>query len=340
LPSAPEATLLAGALGGGERYRLLFECADDAMLCSDLEGRIIDANPAAERLTGYSRSELIGQRARDRLVAPEWHDVARCRLARRLEELTPHQLYEVVFLDRAGIRKPVEASSTLVYQDGELVGFVSIIRDVSERKRAEAALLESEERFRQAFEHAAIGMAVCAPSGHYLQVNQALCDLVGYTRDELLGKAFQYVTHPGDLELDLDYARKLYSGELNRYEMEKRFIRKDGSTTWVLLTRSVVRDAQGVPVYALGQMQDITDRKRVESQRSSLLVEHPDVRPLSHRERQLLTLAADGNTNEQIATQLEISPDTAQTHMRRAMRKLNAGTRTQAVATALRLDLI
>src|SRR5689334_8557626 len=114
----------------GARYRLLFEYADDAILCTDLEGFIVDANPATERLTGYSLAELVGRRARDVLVAPEWREVAKTRLARRLEELTPHQRYEVVFVDRAGTRKPVESSSTLVYEGGELVGITAIIRDV------------------------------------------------------------------------------------------------------------------------------------------------------------------------------------------------------------------
>jgi two-component system, NarL family, sensor histidine kinase UhpB len=324
----------------GARYRLLFEYADDAIVCTDLEGYIVDANPATERLTGYSLSELIGQRARDRLVAPEWREVAKARLARRLEELTPHQRYEVVMVDRAGIRKPIETSSTLVYEDGTLVGIAAIFRDVTERKRTESELRESEERFRQAFEHAGIGMGVCAPSGHWLQVNQALCGLTGYSREELLEMSFQDVTHPDDLELDLDYVRQLSAGEIDSFTMEKRYIRKDGSVKWIQVTSALVHDAEGTPVYALRQMQDINDRKQAESDRQEAEERYTLAARLSDRERETLALTADGNTNEQIGAQLQISAETVQTYVRRAMKKLDARTRTQAVAKAIRLGIV
>jgi PAS domain S-box-containing protein len=323
-----------------ERYRLLFEFADDAIFCSDLNGTIVDANPAAERLTGYERSELIGQSARERIVAPEWQEVTRARLKRRLEELTPYQRYEVVLLDRSGVRKPVEAASTLVYKNGQPAGIASIVRDVSERRRAETVLAESEERFRQAFEHAPIGMAVCAPSGQWLQVNNALCELAGYTAEELLTMTFQDITHPDDLDLDLDYIRRLYNGEITSYQMEKRYIRKDGTIIWILLTRAVVHDAHGTPVYALGQMQDITERKHAEHTQEELRTCHASDKPLTSREREVLTLTAHGHTSQRIATQLAIGTETVQTHIRRAMRKLNANNRTHAVATAIRLNLI
>jgi PAS domain S-box-containing protein len=318
----------------GARYRLLFEYADDAILCTDLEGFVIDANPAAERLTGYALSELLGQRVRDLLVAPEWREVVKTRLARRLRELTPHQRHEAVFVDRAGVRKPIESSSTLVYEDGELVGIAAIIRDVSERKRVESELRESEERFRQAFEHAGIGMGVCAPNGHWLQVNQALCDLTGYTRDELLEMTFQDITHPDDLGLDLEFVRQLKSGEIDSFTIEKRQVRKDGGINHVQLTSALVRDADGTPVYALRQVQEIGGRTRPRGEGEEL------ARPLSDRECEILTLTADGNTNEHIAALLQISAETVQTYVRRAMKKLDARTRTQAVATAIRLGLV
>ena len=316
---------------GGERYRLLFENATDAILYCDLEGTILDANGAAERLTGFRRSELVGHNAAERLLPPEWHEVARTRLTRRLAELTPHQLYESVFLDRAGHRRPVETSSTLVYQDGELVGIASIIRDVSERKRAEAVLAESEERFRQAFEHAAIGMAVSEPGGRWLQVNRALCDMLGFTQEELLDRSFHELTHPDDLDLDLDNLRRLFAGEISSYRIEKRYLRRDGEVIRAQLTRSVVRNAEGIPLYAIAQVQRIG---------GPALADERHVRRLSAREREVLGLVADGLTSDQAAARLGVSAETIQTHVRRAMRKLDARTRTQAVATAIRLGIV
>jgi two-component system sensor histidine kinase UhpB len=322
-----------GMIGAGERYRLLFENATDAIFYCDLEGTIVDANQAAERLTGFRRSELVGQNAAERLLPPEWHEVARTRLARRLAELTPHQLYESVFLDRAGQRLPVETSSTLVYQDGQLVGIASIVRDVGERKRSEAVLAESEERFRQAFEHAAIGMAVSGPGGRWLQVNHALCDMLGFTQEELLDRSFHELTHPDDLELDLAYLRRLFAGEIPSYRMEKRYLRKDGEVIRAQLTRSVVRNAEGIPLYAIAQVQPL-------ARAAAGPVDERAARRLSAREREVLGLVADGLTSEQAAVRLGVSAETIQTHVRRAMRKLDARTRTQAVAAAIRVGIV
>jgi PAS domain S-box-containing protein len=322
---------LNGTEGDGERYRLLFEHATDAIFYCDLEGTILDANEAAERLTGFRRAELVGRNAAERLLPPEWHEVARTRLARRLEERTPHQLYESVFLDRAGHRRPVETSSTLVYRDGELVGIASIVRDVSERKRTEAVLAESEERFRQAFEHAAIGMAVSGPGGRWLQVNRALCDMLGFTQEELLDRSFHELTHPDDLELDLESLRRLFAGEISSYRMEKRYLRKDGQLVRAQLTRSVVRNSDGMPLYAIAQVQRIG---------GVALADERFARRLSVREREVLGLVADGLTSDQAAAQLGVSAETIQTHVRRAMRKLDARTRTQAVATAIRVGIV
>ena len=319
---------------GGERYRLLFENAIDAIFYCDLEGTILDANEAAERLTGFRRSELVSHNAAERLLPPEWHEVARTRLTRRLAELTPHQLYESVFLDRAGHRRPVETSSTLVYQDGELVGIASIIRDVSERKRAEAVLAESEERFRQAFEHAAIGMAVSEPGGRWLQVNHALCDMLGFTQEELLDRSFHELTHPDDLDLDLDNLRRLFAGEISSYRIEKRYLRRDGEVIRAQLTRSVVRNAEGIPLYAIAQVQ------RIGGAAVTGAADERHARRLSAREREVLGLVADGLTSDQAAVRLGVSAETIQTHIRRAMRKLDARTRTQAVATAIRVGIV
>jgi len=222
--------------------------------------------------------------------------------------------------------------------------FISTVHYYFQHKEADARhveeLKESESRFHSAFSHAAIGMALCSPNGRWLQVNQALCELIGYSREELLDMSFQDITHPDDLELDLDNVRRLYAGEIASYQMEKRYRHRNGSTVWVLLTGAVVRNAQGTPVYAIGQMQDITDVKHREQQRSELHARHPLSRPLSNREREILALTADGLTSEQIAARLAIAAETVQTHVRRAMRKLDASSRTQAVATAIKLGLI
>jgi PAS domain S-box-containing protein len=139
-------------------------------------------------------------------------------------------------------------------------------KQIVERKRAVEALRESEERFRGAFDFAAVGMALVDPDGRWLQVNRSLCELVGYSEEELLNTNFQSITHPEDLKTDLTYMRQVLSGEIPQYQMETRFFHKFGHIVWILLSVSLVRDAQGVPLYFISQIQDITQRRQTEQQ--------------------------------------------------------------------------
>jgi PAS domain S-box-containing protein len=125
-------------------------------------------------------------------------------------------------------------------------------------------LRESEERFRSAFENAAIGMALVSTTGQWLRVNQALCRIVGYSTTELLSTDFQSLTHPDDLRADLKSFREMLAGTREYYEMEKRYFHKTGRIIWVLLSVSLVREEDGEPLYFISQLQDITERKRLE----------------------------------------------------------------------------
>ncbi len=146
-------------------------------------------------------------------------------------------------------------------RSGNIIGTIGVSEDITERARTEEALLQSEERFFNAFEHAPIGMALVALDGQWLRVNRALSELVGYSAEELRQKTFQDITHPDDLETDLDHVRRLRAGEIRSYNLEKRYIRKDGQVVWILLSASLVRAADGSPLYYLSQIQDITLQK-------------------------------------------------------------------------------
>jgi PAS domain S-box-containing protein len=148
--------------------------------------------------------------------------------------------------------------------DGRVDRFSTIIRDISGRKRAEQAMRENEERFRGAFDNAPIGMAMVAPDGRFLRVNPALCRLLEYSAEELLGRDFASITHPEDVTTNLAGARRLLAGEIPFYEAEKRYIRKSGEPVWALLNVSLVRDACGGPLHFISQIQDITERRRAE----------------------------------------------------------------------------
>jgi PAS domain S-box-containing protein len=264
----------------GDPYRLLFDHVGHMVCTLDLEGRITSVNATGLTLTGYSERELIGRPALD-LIDPEVRQDAVKRFERRLQAGQDAPPDESIVIARDGRRVPVEVTSALIRDDdGRSVGVLGLVRDVSDRKRDEEILLESEERFRSAFDYAAIGMALVAPDGGWIQVNRALCDLVGYSRDELLGGAtFQDITHPDDLEADLEFVRQMLEGEIDTYQMEKRYFHKRGHIVWVLLSVSLVRSSDGSPLYFISQIQDITARKEAEQrlaeaeQRYRVLVE-------------------------------------------------------------------
>ena len=124
--------------------------------------------------------------------------------------------------------------------------------------------LSSDALFQSAFEFAAIGMALVSPEGKWLRVNRSVCKITGYSEAEMLERTFQDITHPDDLELDLENVRKMLAGEINTYQMEKRYYRKDGTIVWVLLSVSLVRTKSGEPLFFIGQIQDITRQKTSE----------------------------------------------------------------------------
>ena len=133
-----------------------------------------------------------------------------------------------------------------------------------ERKRAEETLRESEERFRGTFHQAAVGIAHVAPGGRWLNVNDRLCEILGHSREELLERTFGDITHPEDVDSDLDAARRMVEGEIKTYSKEKRYLRRDGSIVWANLTVSLVRGASGEPKYFISVVEDITERKSAE----------------------------------------------------------------------------
>jgi PAS domain S-box-containing protein len=124
-----------------------------------------------------------------------------------------------------------------------------------------AASLDPDSLFQNAFEFAAIGMALVSPEGKWLQVNRAICEITGYGEAELLERTFQDITHPDDLEADLENVHKMLAGEIKTYQMEKRYLHKNGSVVWILLSVSLVWTTSGEPLFFISQIQDITRQK-------------------------------------------------------------------------------
>lgn len=160
----------------------------------------------------------------------------------------------------------------------------SLQAEITQRQRIEEALRESEQRYRSAFDQAAVGIAHVAIDGRWLLVNQRLCDILGYTLQELQLRTFQDITHPDDLEADLKYIDEVLADRIVTYSMEKRFFCKDTSIVWVNLTVALMRESSGEPKYFISVIEDISDRKHSQEQiKASLLEKEVLLKEIYHR---------------------------------------------------------
>ena len=216
-----------------------------------------------ESIFGVSPEEIIKDPSKllD-MVHPEDQEIFNERIMKSAETLESFPLEfrcikdgEVIWVEARGVPTPLTNGGIL--WDGFLL-------EVTDRKQAEEALQESELQFKSTFEQAAVGIAHVALDGTWLRVNQKLCDIVGYSREELISKTFQDITFSEDLDADLEYVRQMLAEEIRTYSMEKRYIRKDGSLVWINLTVSLVHNATGDPDYFISIIEDINIQKQAE----------------------------------------------------------------------------
>ena len=165
--------------------------------------------------------------------------------------------------------------------EGQPLRCVGTHTDITRRKEAEEALRTSETRFRTLFERAPIGIADVSLDCRVTQANDLLCQILGYPREELIGKTFQDITHPDDIGADEAQVRALLRGRIPFYNMEKRYIRKDGAVLWAYLSVGLVRDEQGQPAYFLSSVKDISERKAAAARQEFLLALNEGLRGLS-----------------------------------------------------------
>ncbi len=216
-------------------------------------------------LTGYPASDFIDNRVRSfsSVVHPDDLYITHQSVA----AIERHEQFELTYRLRHvdGHCVWVRERGRGEYDaNGELLWISGFIWDISDRKAAEDALSVSERRFNGAFTTAPQGMAIVDLDGRWLEVNGAICRMLGYSREELLQLDFQHITHPDDLAKDLALLQQLLDGVIADYQLQKRYIDKRGRVLRILLSVSLVRDAQGLPLHFVSQIQDITERFEAE----------------------------------------------------------------------------
>jgi len=247
-----------------ERLRTIFEASRDGILVEDDE-RIVYVNQSYTHLFGYEApEELIGKHVSTVISSEDTERLLKFGKSRVRGKL-PASVYEFKGKRKDGTLIEVEASVSASNVTGHSY-ITTIVRDITARKRAEERLRVSEERFRATFEQANVGIVQLSSDGKLLMVNPGFCKIVGYTETECQHLTVKDVTHPDDYEFEEAETRRLLSGEISGYSIEKRYLHKSGSIVWGQMTASLVRRASGEPFYTLAIIEDITERKRAEEE--------------------------------------------------------------------------
>ncbi len=226
------------------------------------EGNIVDfqwllINPAAEKFYGLLLNEIVGN-----------------NLLAELSQVRNNGLFDL-YVSVVETGETVDREFSYEHEPDTIVwlhivavklndGLAVTFRNITDRKRAEIALRDSEERFRAIFEQAAVGIAKTALCGQFMRVNPGFCQIVRYAESELLQQNWQAITHPDDIEADREYVSSLLSGNIQTFSLEKRLLCKDRAVRWANVTVSAMREANGTPQYLICVIEDISQRKLVQ----------------------------------------------------------------------------
>lgn len=246
------------------RLAALFEKAPLGYQSLDENACLIDVNPAWLDMLGFTRDEVIGRRFGE-FVAPEFLEMIRDRFPQFKASGSIHSEFEMI--DKDGCRHAIGLDGRIARNpDGSFKQTHCILADITEHKRAEEALRASEDKFKYIFEHSIVPKSLTRPNGE-ISVNQAFCDLLGYTAEELSqGATWQQISYAEDVPRTQALADTILAGEAESARFEKRYVRKDGSIVWADVSTSLRRNPNGEPEYFITTVLDMTAQRRTQAE--------------------------------------------------------------------------
>ncbi|MFH1716813.1 MAG: PAS domain S-box protein, partial [Planctomycetota bacterium] len=244
-----------------EKYRRVVEDQTEFIVRWLPGGIRTFVNDSYCRYFGVSPDEAVGTSCWP-LISEDFHRT----LGEKIESLTPEN---PVSTDELQVVKPDGTTAwnfwttrALFNDQGELIEYQSVGRDITDRKRAEEDLGENQERFRHAFENANVGVCLVDMGGTITRVNGRMCEILGYEAEQLQGMSVNDVAHPDDVNISTEFIRHSISGEIENARFEKRYFHADGHVVWCQVSSSLVRNTGGEPLYFISHIQDITERRK------------------------------------------------------------------------------
>lgn len=242
-------------LGVSENYfSNVLQSIMDSLMISDLAGKITWVNRSACQLLGYREEELLSRSINDFFVEPFDIDDSAGAASQERNIIAKDGRFISVQCSRSRLRN---------HQD-QREGFIWAVQDIAERKRIEAALRDSEERFRAAFVNANVGVALVDLPGHYLKVNHVMCQIFGYNQDELERMSYQDLTYQNDQDFSEETRQRVILSEPGQVRFIKRYVHKDGHLIWAEVASSLIRDVEDAPQYFITHVRDVTSQKLAE----------------------------------------------------------------------------
>jgi diguanylate cyclase (GGDEF)-like protein/PAS domain S-box-containing protein len=242
-----------------EHYRLLAENASEMVFRTGPDHLIEWVSPSVTRVLGWPREHFAGRSLADFLHPEDAISARNAKQESLARGITSASMEMRMACADGSWRWMSNLGKAITDENGQIIGGVDAMRDIHEQKLAEAALKDSEERFRRSMMDAAIGMALVSRDGAYLKVNPAMSVLLGRDEQTLMSSTWQDLTHPDDLDIDLQHFYEILDGTRDTYRLAKRYVKPDGDVVWADLTVSGVRDEHGSLRHFVSQIIDITD---------------------------------------------------------------------------------